>query len=314
MKELRKMYDAHCLYPNQYQYQNPYYVNAPMFNNVRQPNYWTIDTNRLGFLQSSKERNKIQLKDYGSEPFVVNINEATKQNNTYRTALWTGNHLQVTLMSLKVGEDIGLEIHPNVDQFLRIEQGQGIVQMGKRKDNLNFVKKVYDDSAIMIPAGTWHNVTNTGNIPLKLYSIYAPPQHPLGTVHVTKADALAAERGSDYCMHYTHPTKRNIINKYPNRIQTNNLNIVKTSFSKEEAAAIALLLGIDFNKSKFDLDEFWMGVNTELEHGKQSSQTNVTGDDPIITGKIALAHLNEFPDYYKRLKVLEEEAKAYWNK
>ncbi|MEH7352606.1 DUF5661 family protein [Neobacillus drentensis] len=115
-------------------------------------------------------------------------------------------------------------------------------------------------------------------------------------------------------MHYTHPTKRNIINKYPNRIQTNNLNIVKTSFSKEEAAAIALLLGIDFNKSKFDLDEFWMGVNTELEHGKQSSQTNVTGDDPIITGKIALAHLNEFPDYYKRLKVLEEEAKAYWNK
>ncbi|MDP1421060.1 DUF5661 family protein [Peribacillus simplex] len=107
-------------------------------------------------------------------------------------------------------------------------------------------------------------------------------------------------------MHYS-PTK------YPNRIQTNNFNIVKTRFSKEEAAAIALLLGIDFNKSKFDLDEFWMGVNTELEHGNISSQTNVTGDDPIITGKIALAHLREFPDYYKRLKVLEEEAKAYWN-
>ncbi|WP_233522710.1 DUF5661 family protein [Peribacillus glennii] len=89
---------------------------------------------------------------------------------------------------------------------------------------------------------------------------------------------------------------------------------VKTSFSKAEAAAIALLLGINFNKSKFDLDQFWMGVNTELEHGKQSSQTNVTGDDPIITGKIALAHLNEFPDYYKRLKLLEEEAKFYWSK
>ncbi|WP_349730480.1 DUF5661 family protein [Peribacillus frigoritolerans] len=109
-------------------------------------------------------------------------------------------------------------------------------------------------------------------------------------------------------MHFSHPTE------YPNRIQTNNLNIVKTSFSKEEAASIALLLGIDFNKSKFDLDEFWMGVNTELEHGKISSQTNVTDDDPIITGKIALAHLYEFPDYYKRLKVLEKEAKAYWNK
>ncbi|MGH1299919.1 cupin domain-containing protein, partial [Bacillus pretiosus] len=129
----------------------------------------------------------------GPKPFVVNINEATKQNNTYRTALWTGKHLQVTLMSINVGEDIGLEIHPNVDQFLRIEQGQGIVQMGKSKDNLNFKRNVYDDFAIMIPAGTWHNVINTGNIPLKLYSIYAPPNHSFGTVHVTKADALAVE-------------------------------------------------------------------------------------------------------------------------
>nr|WP_239558760.1 DUF5661 family protein [Peribacillus deserti] len=90
--------------------------------------------------------------------------------------------------------------------------------------------------------------------------------------------------------------------------------MVKNSFSKEEAAAIALLLGIDFDKSKFGLEEFLMGVNTELEHGKRSSQTNVTGDDPIITGKIALAHLNEFPDYYKRLNKLEEEAKSYWNR
>ncbi|URM34742.1 MULTISPECIES: DUF5661 family protein [Bacillaceae] len=87
----------------------------------------------------------------------------------------------------------------------------------------------------------------------------------------------------------------------------------RAGFSKEEAAAIALLLGIDFTKTRFDLNEFWMGVNTELEHGKRSSQTNVTGDDPLLTGKIAMAHLNEFPDYYKRLKVLEAEAKAYWN-
>ncbi|MGG3738543.1 cupin domain-containing protein [Aeribacillus pallidus] len=174
-----------------YMYPYPYYVTVPMYNYGRQPVYWTIP-NEIG-IQSSKGKDKIKLKDYGSEPFVVNINEATKQNNTYRTALWTGNHLQVTLMSLNVGEDIGLEIHPHVDQFLRIEQGQGIVQMGKSKDHLNFERKVYDDSAIMIPAGTWHNVTNTGNIPLKLYSIYAPPEHPRGTVHVTKADAMAAE-------------------------------------------------------------------------------------------------------------------------
>ncbi|CAH0259736.1 hypothetical protein SRABI96_03391 [Peribacillus sp. Bi96] len=189
------MYYVPYIHPYQYQY--PYYVNVPMYNYVRNPDYRGVnDANQLGFLQSSNGRNNIELKDYGPKPFVVNINEATKQNNNYRTALWTGKHLQVTLMSLKVGEDIGLEIHPNVDQFLRIEQGQGFVQMGNRKDNLNFVKDVYDDYAIMIPAGTWHNVTNTGNIPLKLYSIYAPPHHPFGTVHVTKADALAAEEGN----------------------------------------------------------------------------------------------------------------------
>ena len=135
------------------------------------------------------------LSDHGPNPYVVNINDAAKQNSTYRTAIWTGTHLQVTVMSLNVGEDIGLEMHPNVDQFLRVEQGQGVVQMGKSKENLDFVKDVSDDSAIMVPAGTWHNVTNTGHIPLKLYSIYAPPNHPFNTVHVTKADAIAAEEG-----------------------------------------------------------------------------------------------------------------------
>ncbi|PLT27528.1 cupin domain-containing protein [Peribacillus deserti] len=187
------MYYAPDVYPS-YQYRNPYYVNMPMYNYITHPDYWAV-VNHAGQSEPSQSlmgRNRIV--DYGKNPFVININEASKRNDTYRTALWTGNHLQVTLMSLKAGEDIGLEIHPNVDQFLRIEQGQGIVQMGKRKDRLNFMRKVYDDSAIMIPAGTWHNVTNTGNVPMKLYSIYAPPQHPAGTVHRTKADAMAAER------------------------------------------------------------------------------------------------------------------------
>jgi mannose-6-phosphate isomerase-like protein (cupin superfamily) len=184
--------------PYMYQFQYPYYVNVPMYNYGRQPANWTFhnqieQANRFDSFRSSNGNGNILLTDYGPKPFVVNINEATKQNNTYRTALWTGTHLQVTLMSLNVGEDIGLEMHPDVDQFLRIEQGQGIVQMGMRKDNLNFKGNVYDDSAIVIPAGTWHNLTNTGNIPLKLYSIYAPPNHPFGTVHVTKADAVAAE-------------------------------------------------------------------------------------------------------------------------
>jgi len=133
------------------------------------------------------------LKDYGPEPFVIDIDRATKQNNTFRTALWTGTNLQLTLMSINVGDDIGLELHSNHDQFLRVEQGQGLVKMGPSRDNLDFQRRVGDGYAIIIPAGTWHNLINTGKIPLKLYSIYAPPQHPKGTVHRTKADALAAE-------------------------------------------------------------------------------------------------------------------------
>lgn len=160
------MYNSNDMYGNNYgNYYNPYnYMNYYNMN----PNY---------------------IRDYGPEPFVININEATMQNNNFRTALWTGKRLQVTLMSINVGESIGLEMHPDVDQFIRIEQGYGLVQMGNNKNNLNFERKVYDDFAIIIPAGKWHNLTNIGNVPIKLYSIYAPPNHPKGTIHRTKADA-----------------------------------------------------------------------------------------------------------------------------
>jgi mannose-6-phosphate isomerase-like protein (cupin superfamily) len=126
--------------------------------------------------------------DFGPGPFVVDIAKATLCNDTFRTALWTGTHLQLTLMSIPAGSDIGLEVHPHVDQFLRIESGQGLAIMGECKNNLNFQKPVHDDCAVFVPAGTWHNIINTGQCPLKLYSIYAPPNHPPGTVHQTKAD------------------------------------------------------------------------------------------------------------------------------
>lgn len=193
-------------------YPCPYYINNQMYNqnmyNIckmypcpycgNQPIYNSNFSNQLSnqntpFTDESEDDVLIKLKDYGPEPFVVNIQEATKQNNNFRTALWTGSHLQLTLMSINVGENIGLEIHPSIDQFIRIEEGQGLVKMGDRKDRLDFQEKVYDDFAIIIPAGKWHNIINTGNKPLKLYSIYAPPQHPKGTVHETKAIAEAAE-------------------------------------------------------------------------------------------------------------------------
>jgi len=135
--------------------------------------------------------------DYGPEPFVVNIDNVTTENCYYRTALWTGNHLQLTLMSIKVGGDIGLEMHQNLDQFIRIEEGCGLVKMGRNKDKLNYQRNVNGNYAILIPAGTWHNLINTGNRPLKLYSIYAPPQHPHGTIHETKEIAEQQEMHHD---------------------------------------------------------------------------------------------------------------------
>lgn len=164
MEGVRNIYN----YCNRNVYQNC--VNSPMCNTKCQRNY-------------------TQLRDFGPEPFVVNIDKATKQNRNFRLALWTGNKLQVTLMCIKPGEDIGLETHPNVDQFIRIEEGRGIVKIGDTKYNLDFQERIYNDYAIMIPAGKWHNIINTGNRPLKLYSIYAPPEHPRGTIDRIKGNA-----------------------------------------------------------------------------------------------------------------------------
>lgn len=83
-------------------------------------------------------------------------------------------------------------------------------------------------------------------------------------------------------------------------------------FTLEEAKRVGEMIGIDWNTSPFDVEEFKTGMNVELEHGHRDPETNVTGDNPILTGKIALAHLREFPDYYKRLSKMEKEAKAYW--
>ena len=125
--------------------------------------------------------------------WVDDIEKATLANDTFRTVLFTGERLQMTVMCLQPGEEIGVEKHGHLDQFIRIEEGAGQVQMGSSKDDLSEVRDVEDDWAAIIPGGTWHNVVNTGSGPLRLYSIYAPPEHPEGTVHVTKAEADAAE-------------------------------------------------------------------------------------------------------------------------
>jgi mannose-6-phosphate isomerase-like protein (cupin superfamily) len=119
--------------------------------------------------------------------FKTNIEQDTIENENYRKVLFTGEKMQLVVMSLKAGEDIPLEVHNDIDQFLRIEKGQASVKIGEEEFNLK------DDDVIIIPAGNKHYVKNTGESDLKLYSIYATPEHAPGTVHKTKEEADSAE-------------------------------------------------------------------------------------------------------------------------
>ena len=125
--------------------------------------------------------------------WIGDIEKLTLENETFRTVVHTGAHAQLTLMRLAPGEDIGWESHGHLDQFLRIEEGRGELDLGAAEGAVDETHPVQDDWAIIVPAGTWHNVRNTGEGDLKLYSIYSPPEHPDGTVHATKAEADAAE-------------------------------------------------------------------------------------------------------------------------
>ena len=135
------------------------------------------------------------IRDYGCEPFIFNIRHATNMNRNFRMALWTGRYMQLTLMSIPVHGDIGAEMHHDVDQLICVESGRAKVYMGTCKDNLREQAFVGENYAILIPAGTWHNIVNAGGQPLKLYSLYAPTQHPFGTVHPTKEDAKHEHHG-----------------------------------------------------------------------------------------------------------------------
>ena len=101
-----------------------------------------------------------EMSDYGQNPLVFNIDHATKMNHNFRTTLWTGDYMQLTLMRIPVGGDIGVEMHENVDQFIRIESGCANVYMGNSKQSLKHFGKVNANYAILIPSGTWHNIIN----------------------------------------------------------------------------------------------------------------------------------------------------------
>ncbi|MBA3429944.1 MAG: cupin domain-containing protein [Actinobacteria bacterium] len=128
--------------------------------------------------------------------WIGDIEQLTLDNGNFRTVVHTGEHTQLTLMRLAPGEDIGVEAHPHLDQFLRLEQGRARVEFGSSKDRIDETHDIKEDWAIIVPAGVWHNVVNTGDEEVKLYSLYSPPEHPDGTVHRTKADAEEAEEST----------------------------------------------------------------------------------------------------------------------
>ena len=122
--------------------------------------------------------------------FYGNIEKETLANNNFRKVLFTGKHAQLVVMSLKPGEDIGLEVHKGVDQFFRFEQGEATVVIDGDEFRVSF------DDVVIVPAGSLHNIKNTTSTDLKLYTIYSPPNHPDGTVHKTKKEAEEYERKS----------------------------------------------------------------------------------------------------------------------
>ena len=131
----------------------------------------------------------MEITDNGPQPNAFDIEKATTENRAYRVVAWTGRYLQVTLMAIPVGESIGLEAHPETDQFLRLDAGRGRVRMGPSKDELTFEQEVSDGWSIQVPAGTWHDVENIGDEPLRLYTIYAPVHHAAGIVQQEREDA-----------------------------------------------------------------------------------------------------------------------------
>jgi mannose-6-phosphate isomerase-like protein (cupin superfamily) len=135
----------------------------------------------------------MKITDNGPQPNAFDIETATVENTNYRTVAWTGKYLQVTLMSIAPGESIGLEVHPDTDQFLRVDAGEGRCVMGPAADDLTFSQEVSDGWSIQVPAGTWHDVVNTGKKPLQVYAVYAPSHHAAGKVHKTFAEAQADE-------------------------------------------------------------------------------------------------------------------------
>lgn len=140
---------------------------------------------------SNVKAEDFDFSDRGPGFFTINIEDFTSANTNFRSTVWTGEQMQMTLMSIPVGGEIGEEIHTTVEQFIRVEEGEGEIYIGETQESMKAVQKIKEDEIVFIPLNVWHNIKNTGDKPLKLYSIYAPGEHARGTIHVTMEEGQA---------------------------------------------------------------------------------------------------------------------------
>ena len=159
---------------------NPFYngnFNSPgKVNNNLNSNANENDVTRCNAnsnLSSNVNNNLKRNVTFGIYPLIINIDKETLENKKYKTIVWEGYNMKLALRCINPGESIGICVNTEADQFIRIEEGFGVCVMGNSKGNMNFRKNVYDGYAIMIPKGTWSDVLNLGNKPMKIYSIYA---------------------------------------------------------------------------------------------------------------------------------------------
>ena len=130
-----------------------------------------------------------ESQDFGGKPCLIDVRNEVLSNQNFRKVIWTGEYLQATVMCIPAGGEIGLEMHDDLDQLVKVESGCANVYVGECKHHVKCLGKINSNYAVLIPAGTWHNIINACSCPLKVYTVYAPPNHAVGTIHKTKLDS-----------------------------------------------------------------------------------------------------------------------------
>ncbi len=237
-------------------------------------------------------------EDLGGQPWVLDIEEATLGNENYRSANWTGKYLQLVFMTLKPGEVIDLEVHDGHDQFIRIEKGEARVLMGKTRETLNFDKNVSDDWSILIPAGYWHKVENTGKTDLKLYTLYGPPEHRKGTMNKTYDEAKAAHYDHDNTAAETEAIKTVIDHSYIDGIHNlKGSEVIRQGF----IADFEMLMLVDNQMIKMPLERWIANVEKQRAEsgGSPAHPTSARYLEIDITGSAAVVKLELYREEKK---------------